>query len=62
VCYTMSRTQEANCNDCLYMRVVRDGVFQTVVSVAYSERRESCTFKNGPIGNSGNYLFVHRND
>jgi len=37
VCYTMSRVQEANCNSWLDMRVVRDGVFQTVVSVAYSE-------------------------
>ncbi len=35
--YTMSRVQEANCNSWLDMRVVRDGVFQTVVSVAYSE-------------------------
>ena len=34
---TMSRVQEANCNSWLDMRVVRDGVFQTVVSVAYSE-------------------------
>jgi len=37
VCYTTSKAQEADCNDCLDMRVVRDGVFQTVVSVAYSE-------------------------
>ncbi len=52
MCYTMSRAQEANCNDCLDMRVVRDGVFQTVVSVAYSEGKV-VRLKMAQSGNSG---------
>jgi len=48
----MSRAQEANCNDCLDMRVVRDGVFQTVVSVAYSEGKV-VRLKMAQSGNSG---------
>ncbi len=65
MCYTMSRAQEANCNDCLDMRVVRDGVFQTVVSVAYSEGKV-VRLKMAQSDNSGKLSVrispVHRND
>jgi hypothetical protein len=65
VCYTMSRVQEANCNSWLDMRVVRDGVFQTVVSVAYSEGKV-VRLKMAQSGNSGKLSVrispVHRND